>query len=158
VHVTGAAVGNQAHLKLRNRARLTVGLCVLLTAAFAAGCGGGRTSEPTRRELQRARSGDIEVVLLAPTDALKQTRNYCTIEFRSIADHHLVDVGTVTVRTTMTMEGAPMEGFVTPPVRVAAGRYTVEMVLAMTGNWQIGIDWNGPSGSGTVTFPAVVNA
>ena len=113
---------------------------------------------PPLTEVTRQRSGDLEVVVLAPTDALKQTRNYCTLEFRTGADHHLVDVGTVTVQTTMTMDGEPMGGATTDPKRVASGRYTVEMVLAMSGTWQINIGWDGPHGKGGVAFPAVVVA
>ena len=117
----------------------------------------GRTpSAPPLIEMHRARSGDVDVVLLAPTDALKQTRNYCTLEFRTGADRHLVDVGTVTVQTTMTMQGEPMTGATTDPKRVAIGRYTVEMVLAMTGTWGISIARDGPEGKGAVTFPADV--
>lgn len=115
-----------------------------------------RGPERALTEVQRARSGSIDVVVLAPTEALKQTRNYCTVEFRSAADQQLVDVGTVKVRTSMTMEGAPMDGFVTDPKPVVPGRYTVEMVLAMAGDWTIAIDWMGPAGAGTVTFPALV--
>jgi hypothetical protein len=127
---------------------------VLLPVTSA--CGINKTIEPQLREVQRARDGNIEVVLLAPTDALKFTRNYCTLEFRTGADHHLVDVGMMKVRTTMKMNGEPMDGFVTEPKRVATGRYTVEMVMAMQGNWQVGIEWDGPAGRGAVTFSAVV--
>ena len=130
-------------------------LAPLLLALLTATC--SRTpAAPPLSEVHRARGGDIEVVLLAPTDALKQTRNYCTLEFRSGADRHLVDVGTVTVQTTMTMQGEPMSGVTTDPTRVDTGRYAVQMVLAMTGTWQINIAWDGPSGKGAVTFPAVV--
>lgn len=108
------------------------------------------------REVHRASSGDVEVVLLAPTEALKQTRNYCTLEFRTGSDRHLVDVGTVTVQTTMTMQGEPMGGVTTDPTRVEIGRYTVQMVLAMTGTWQITVAWDGAAGKGTVTFQADV--
>ena len=126
-------------------------MLVVLTATCS------RTPDPPPlTEVHRERRGETEVVLLAPTDALRQTRNYCTLEFRTGADHHLVDVGTVTVRTTMTMQGEPMTGATTDPKRVATGRYTVEMVLAMAGTWQISIEWNGPEGMGTVTFPAAV--
>jgi hypothetical protein len=131
------------------------GLCLLLSVLAA--CGGARTAaDPALMEVQRIRSGEIDVVVLAPTDALKQTRNYCTVEFRSAADQHLLDVGTVKVHTSMTMEGAPMEGFVTEPVRIATGRYTIEMVLAKTGDWTIAVDWAGAAGTGSVSFPAAV--
>ena len=136
--------------------RATLALAPLLLLTISAACTASRTSDPPLKEVQRARDGNVEMVLLAPTDALKQTRNYCTIEFRSAADQHLVDVGSISVRTSMTMEGEPMGGFVTEPKQVATGRYTVEMVLAMKGDWTVTIDWIGPAGKGSVTFPSTV--
>jgi YtkA-like protein len=126
---------------------------LLLAGALPAGCA-RMSSAPALVEVHRERAGGIDVVLLAPQAALKQTRNYCTVEFRK--GNQLVDAGTVQVRTSMTMEGVPMGGVVTEPKRIAAGRFTVEMVLAMTGHWQITIDWDGPAGKGSVTFPADV--
>ena len=70
--------------------------------ALVTGCAGATSGDPPLVDVHRARSGDLEVVVLAPTDALKQTRNYCTLEFRTGADRHLVDVGTVSVRTSTT--------------------------------------------------------
>ena len=128
----------------------------LLVAALLTGCVGAKPGEPPLTEVQRARDGDIEVTVLAPADTLRQTRNYCTLEFRTGADRHMVDVGTVSVRPTMTMDGEPMSGVSTDPMRVGTGRYTVQIVLAMTGNWQIGIDWDGPAGKGSVSVPAVI--
>jgi len=140
--------------RLRHRSLALPAL--LLAAALTAGCARAQPDEPPLLEVQRARDGAIEVVLLAPSDGLKPTRNYCTLEFRMGADRRLVDVGAVIVRTTMTMNGEPMSGVSTAPQRVSRGRYTVQMVLAMTGNWQIGIDWDGPAGKGSVTFAAAV--
>lgn len=136
--------------------RVTIALAPLLLLTLAAACAESRTSGPPLTEVRRGRAGHVEVVLLAPTDALKPTRNYCTIEFRSAADQHLIDVGAVGVHTSMTMEGEPMGGFVTEPKEVATGRYTVEMVLAMKGDWTVTVDWMGPAGRGTVTFPSTV--
>ena len=108
-------------------------------------------------EVQRVRSGALDIVLLARTDALRQTRNYCALEFRAGTDRHLVDVGTVLVHTTMTMEGAPMSGFVTDVKRVGTGRYEVEMVMAMAGTWHISVDWDGgAAGTGSAMFEALV--
>ena len=122
--------------------------CAVLVHAI--GCSPVRPAQLT--ELQRVRSGDVEVILLSPTDALRPTRNYCTLEFRTGADHHLVDVGTPTVHPTMTMEGEPMSGVTTDAKRVATGRYEIQMVLAMTGTWRITVEWRG----GTAAFSAVV--
>ena len=128
----------------------------LLVALLCASCRYTTSVGTELTELQRVRSGHIEVALFAPTDALKQTRNYCTLEFRTGSDRHLVDVGTVNVRTTMTMEGEPMDGFVTDVKRVGSGRYEVQMVMAMTGTWRIRIDWNGAAGEGAAMLTAVV--
>lgn len=128
----------------------------MLAALLSASCGYTTSVGTELTELQRGRSGDIEVVLLAPTDALKQTRNYCTLQFRTGSDQHLVDVGTVTVRTTMTMEGQPMDGVVTDVKHVGRGQYEVQMVMAMAGTWGIRIDWNGAAGQGSATLTAVV--
>ena len=128
----------------------------LLLACLCASCGYTTSIGTGLTELQRVQSGNIEVVLLAPTDALKQTRNYATLAFRTGTDRHLVDVGMVKVRTTMTMEGQPMDGYVTEVNRVDTGRYEVQMVMAMTGTWRIGVDWDGAAGPGSAMFEAVV--
>jgi hypothetical protein len=123
---------------------------------FFTTCARGTSDEFTMTELQRVRAGALDVVLLARTDALRQTRNYCALEFRTGADRHPVDVGTVMVRTTMSMEGTPMSGFVTDVKHVGTGRYEVEMVMAMAGAWQISVDWKGPAGTGSAMFEAIV--
>lgn len=127
-----------------------------MIAFLCANCGTATSTETKLIELQRVKSGELEVALLAPTDALKQTRNYCTLEFRTGTDRHLVDVGKVRIRTTMTMEGEPMDGVVTDVKGVVTGRYEVQMVMAMTGTWRIDVDWDGAAGQGSATFDAVV--
>ena len=131
-------------------------LCLVLLVSVAAACAGAKPAEPALTEVDHGRAGDVEVALYAPTNALKPTRNYCTLEFRTAADRHLVDVGTVKVHTTMTMEGAPMDGFVTEPKRLETGRYAVEMVMAMKGDWHLSIEWMGPAGTGSVAFASTV--
>lgn len=128
----------------------------MLAALLCASCGYTTSLGTELTELQRVQSGNIGVVLLAPTDALKQTRNYATLEFRTGTDRHLVDVGSVKVRTTMTMDGQPMEGFVTDVKRINIGHYEVQMVMAMTGTWRIRVDWDGAAGPGSALFEAVV--
>ena len=136
---------------MTRRLRVTVPLLLALTFAQC-----GRTDDHGTPlvAVQRIQSGDLTIVLLAPTDALKPTRNYCTLEFRR--DGTLVDVGSVAVRTTMTMEGQPMDGFVTEVKQAGTGRYEVQMVLAMTGDWKIPVTWNGPLGQGSAEFSASV--
>lgn len=129
---------------------------VAILALAYTNCAPDTTGESTMTEVQRVRSGALDVVLLARTDALRQTRNYCALEFRTGADLHPVDVGTVLVHTTMSMEGTPMSGFVTDVKHVGTGRYEVEMVMAMAGTWQISVDWEGATGTGSAMFEALV--
>jgi hypothetical protein len=127
----------------------------MLAIAYTS-CAPDTKGEMAMVEVQRVRSGALDVVLLARTQALQQTSNYCALEFRTGADLHPVDVGTVRVRTTMSMEGIPMSGFVSDVRRVGTGRYEIEMVMAMAGTWQIAVDWDGASGTGSAMFEALV--
>ena len=68
-----------------------------------------------------------------------------------------VDVTQVTVGTSMAMEGQPMAGYVTEPARIGRGRYTVQMVLAMSGTWQITIGWSDAAGPKRATFTARIS-
>lgn len=112
---------------------------------------------PALTELQRAKAGDLEVVLLAKGDALKTGRDEAVVEFRSVADRRLVDVGTVTVNASMPMAGmGPMLGTATAKPADVAGRYSVETDLGMAGTWRLGVEWNGPAGRGSVNLPGTV--
>src|SRR3954469_25466713 len=99
--------------------RRSVVLLATVLLPLASACGANKTTEPELREIQRAHDGNVDLVLLAPTDSLKFTRHYCTLEFRTGAGHHLVGIGRGRVGTTMGMEGEPMDGFVTEPKPVA---------------------------------------
>ena len=71
--------------------RLAVAMSGLLVVAAVTGCGGGSAK---LTELQRVRSGTIDVVVLSPRDALRHGKDDFVLEFRS-ADGSLVDVGDV---------------------------------------------------------------
>jgi hypothetical protein len=62
----------------------------------------------------------------------------------------------VKVTAAMAMAGmAPMIGSVN--VRPGArGRYVLETDLEMAGSWRMNIEWDGPAGKGTVSFPGLV--
>jgi hypothetical protein len=108
-------------------------------------------------ELQRTKSGDMDVVLLAQKDAIPTGKSQATLEFQTGADHHLVDVGTVKVGASMEMAGmGPMLGSVFVNKSDTPGRYTLDTDLGMTGTWRLKVDWDGPAGTGSVTFPGTV--
>jgi hypothetical protein len=107
-------------------------------------------------ELQRARSGTLAVVLLSPTGALHHGRDTFAIEFRSASDGTLVDVGAVKVTAMMPMGGTPMFGRIDVAKTDVPGRYLGRSDLSMSGMWRTTVEWNGPSGQGSVNLPATV--
>jgi hypothetical protein len=129
----------------------------LILSTLVLGCGSAQPEAPKLTELQRTKSGDIEVVLLAKTDALPEGKGQATLEFHTGSDHHLVDVGTVKIGATMPMPGfSPMLGSVFVNKGDAPGRYTLDTDLTMTGTWTLRAEWDGPAGKGSATFPGTV--
>ncbi len=124
---------------------------VLVSGALACGPAGG----PGERlnEVERVRSGDIDVVLLSPGTSLSPGPSTVTLEFRAAAEGRLVDVGAVKVSATMPMPGmAPMfAGVEVQPTNVA-GRYLATTDFGMAGEWRLAVEWNGPPGQGSATF------
>jgi hypothetical protein len=134
--------------------RLMLMMCTAAVCAAALACGSG--TEPSNlKELQRAKSGDVEVVLLAAGDALKN-KDHATLEFRS--GGALVDVGIVTMSATMAMGAGmpPMMGSSFVTKTETPGRYAIETDMSMAGAWRFEIKWEGPKGNGSVTMPGTV--
>jgi hypothetical protein len=122
--------------------------------AGAAACSLAGTAKLT--EVQRVRSGPLEVVLLSPHEALQHGKNTFTIEFRSISNGTLADVGAVRATASMPMGGTPMLGSIEVQRTSVAGRYTAASDLGMAGTWRMTIEWNGPAGRGSVSFAGSV--
>jgi len=95
-------------------------------------------------EVQRVKSGAIDIVLLSRDGALRQKDPF-TIEFRS-ASGELVNVGTVRASANMPMPGMPMFGAIEVKAAEAPGRYLAKGNLEMTGGWRIALEWDGPAG------------
>jgi YtkA-like len=134
------------------RTAISVMLGTLTVAVLVAACGG----DTKQTELHRVKSGALEVVLLSPREALVHGKDDFTIEFRSAADGALVDVGSVRVNATMPMPGMPMLGSIDVKPTGVAGRYAASGAFEMAGTWRMTIQWEGPAGTGSVTFPGSV--
>ncbi len=110
------------------------------------------TQEQAGKEIASQKSGDLVITLQNEAGELKQGQNQFVINFRSAAGKP-VDVGTVTVGSSMGMPGmAPM---VTPIELKSAGRtgaYEVAGDFAMSGAWMFDVRWNGPAGQGSTSF------
>ena len=105
--------------------------------------------------VQTVRSGQMEIVLRSPTGTLRSGRNTFTIEFRSPTGG-LLDVGTVRASANMPMPGMVMPGNMQVSSAGEPGRYTATAEFGMAGAWQMSIEWNGPAGSGSVSFEGTV--
>jgi hypothetical protein len=124
----------------------------ILAALVLTACGRGAQAVPLK-ELQRAHSGSVDVVMLSDNDTLRQGKGLVVLEFRDGAGK-LVDVGMVTVNATMTMPGmAPMFGDNSVKPTDTKGRYEVATDLGMAGMWRFTVAWNGPAGNGSVSMP-----
>jgi hypothetical protein len=133
--------------------RLCAAAAVTATV-FAAACG-GRADDSGLKQIQRVKSGDLQIVLLSDDGALKQGKEAFVIEFRK-ADGSLQDVGTVKTNANMPMPGMTMPGNVQVEPSGVSGRYRASGDFGMAGGWQIKVDWNGPAGQGSVTFDGTV--
>jgi hypothetical protein len=123
-----------------------------MLAVMLVACGGGSTK---LTEIQRVKSGTLEVVVLSPHEALKQKDSF-TIEFRSTANGNLVDVGDVKGSASMSMSGTPMLGSLDVKRGDQPGRYTADMLVDMAGTWRMTLEWKGTAGQGSTSFSSSV--
>jgi len=137
--------------------RLRLASVLIVSTFVLAACASPKPDAPKLTELQRTKSGTIDVVLLASGDALPAGKSQATIEFQTGADHRLVDVGAVKASATMPMPGmSPMLGSVFVNKSDTPGRYTLDADLGMTGTWRMTVEWDGPDGRRSASFPGTV--
>ena len=128
--------------------RTIYGVTTLTIAALVVACG---AADSGLKEVQRIKSGDLDIVLLSEDGTLNQGKDAFVIEFRK-ADGTLVDAGTVTTSANMPMPGMTMPGSVQVERADVPGRYRANGDFGMAGAWQMKVDWNGPAGQGSVSF------
>src|SRR5687768_4586401 len=131
------------------------GVASVAGAVFVIACGGGGTSDSGLKEVQRVKSGDLEIVLLSEDGVLSQGKDAFVVEFRK-ADGSLVDAGIVSTSANMAMPGMTMPGSVQVERSDVLGRYRATGDFGMAGGWQMKVEWNGPAGQGSVSFDGTV--
>ncbi len=142
----------------RRRALITVGAMALLvlSTAFAwrivTHDRGPLSQQAAGTVVQTVRAGDLDVVVLSASGALRTGRNIFAIEFRRAGTEMLVDAGRVRASANMTMPGMVMSGNLQVMPGDVAGRYTATAEFGMAGTWQMGVEWDGPAGQGSVNF------
>jgi copper/silver efflux system protein len=110
------------------------------------------TPRATGTVVQTVRAGDLDVVVLSESGALRTGRNTFTIEFRRTGTDTLVDAGRVRASANMTMPGMVMSGNLQVMPSGVAGQYTATAEFGMAGSWPMAVEWDGPAGKGSVNF------
>lgn len=103
---------------------------------------------------QKAR--DLNVRLLSESGQWKQGKNAFVLEFTSAKDSKPVDVGKVSLNTSMPMPRmAPMlAGATLEPD--GPGRYRGAISFPDSGDRQVTVAWDGPAGKGSTKFTVPV--
>jgi YtkA-like protein len=102
------------------------------------------------------RSGDLAITLSNPTGELRQGANNFRIEFRSARTNAPVNVGDVRLNAAMAMAGMTMAGTTTVTPGEGPGVYEAKGDFAMSGSWDMTLEWNGPAGRGSAAFKGSV--
>ncbi len=105
----------------------------------------------TSQIIQELQSGGVRVALRSVDGTFDHGREAFTLEFRSAATGELVDAGTVRLAGAMTMPGMAMPAGIEVH-RIGVGLYEATADFGMAGTWRFTLEWNGPAGSGQLTF------
>lgn len=105
------------------------------------------------QEVASQTAGNLRIVLLSNSGDLVRGENRFTLAFRSVADDQPIDVGAVTVGSSMAMPGmAPMIAPIELQSAGGVGQYAVTGEFGMSGEWPFEIRWDGPAGQGSTSF------
>jgi YtkA-like protein len=115
-----------------------------------------QTDTPAGAVLQTVQSGNLAITLSNDTGALRTGDNRFRIEFRSTRNNRLTDVGDVRLNANMTMPGMAMTGTTSVARGERPGVYEAAGSFAMSGAWDMTLEWNGPAGRGSAAFKGSV--
>jgi hypothetical protein len=100
---------------------------------------------------------DVVVTILSESGRWTQGSNTFALEFTSASSKQPLDVGTVSLSTSMAMPGmAPMLAGATLSPDKTPGRYLGTISFADSGSRQVTVRWDGPAGKGTARFSVPV--
>ncbi|MEO8427327.1 MAG: efflux RND transporter permease subunit, partial [Verrucomicrobiota bacterium] len=141
---------------------IVVTLLILATAVggFFAwqnfGHGGGSGVATSGQPFATQKVKDLTVTFTHPKGQLENAMNEVLIEFRDTASGDLVDVGTVKFDLDMNMPGMVMHNGSTIEPTGTPGQYRAKVKPDMAGDWMASLHYEGPRGSGSVSFPVSV--
>jgi hypothetical protein len=100
---------------------------------------------------------DLGITLLNESGQWTQGKNAFVLEFTAAATKQPVDVGAVTLNTTMPMPGmSPMVAGATLTPDKVPGRYQGTISFPDSGTRQVTVTWDGPAGKGSARFSVPV--
>lgn len=109
------------------------------------------------RVVKTQKAKDVTVSLLSESGQWKPGKNDFVLAFTSSQDAKPVDVGKVTLSTSMAMPGmAPMLAGATVQSDATPGRYRGTISFPDSGDRQVTVRWDGPAGKGSTKFSVPV--
>jgi hypothetical protein len=131
--------------------RAVLGLVVL------AGLSLGTVWGADLKTIQTQKAKDMTITLLSESGQWTKGKNTFVLAFTSAATTQPVDVGKVTLSTSMAMPGmAPMLAGATLAPEKGPGRYLGTIDFPDSGARQVTVAWEGPAGKGSTQFSVSV--
>jgi hypothetical protein len=107
--------------------------------------------------IQTQKAKDVVITLLSESGQWTQGNNSFVLAFTSANTQAPVDVGKVTLSTSMPMPGmSPMIAGATLAPENAPGRYQGTISFPDSGTRQVTITWDGPAGKGSTRLSVPV--
>ena len=109
------------------------------------------------KAIQTQKTKDVVITLRSESGQWTKGKNTFVLECTSASTQQPIDVGKVTLSTSMTMPGmAPMlTGATLSPDKVS-GRYLGTISFPDSGARQVTVTWDGPAGKGSTQFSVPV--
>jgi hypothetical protein len=109
------------------------------------------------KAIQTQKAKDMTITLLSESGQWTQGKNTFVLAFTSAASKQPVDVGKVTLSTSMPMPGmAPMLAGATLTSDKTPGRYLGTIDFPDRGSRHVTVAWDGPAGKGSTQFSVPV--
>ena len=132
------------------------GLIVALSLGILMMAGALAATAADMKPIHTQKTKDVTVTLQNESGQWKEGKNGFVLEFESAQDKKRVDVGKVSLNTSMGMPGmAPMVtgAKLTPE---GPGRYRGTIEFPDRGARQVTVTWDGPAGKGSTKFSVPV--
>jgi hypothetical protein len=132
-------------------------IAMVVTGILLTGLLFGSGQGADMKVIQTHKAKDMVVTLRSESGQWTQGKNSFVLEFTSAHTKQPVDVGKVTLSTSMPMPGmAPMLAGATLTPDKTPGRYLGTISFPDSGARQVTVAWDGPAGKGSTQFSVPV--